>query len=75
MAKEKKPAAEPAGETAVTLKVYPTTQQMVKKLAAMRGLDAMADLFNEPDVVDFFNQLYAAELAKETQRLQEKKRK
>ncbi|MDY3555330.1 hypothetical protein R5W24_004472 [Gemmata sp. JC717] len=69
MAKKK-----PAKQTGVTLKVLPETLELVKKLAAMRGLNSLADLFAEKDVIEFLNHLYAGELAKEAKRLADQKR-
>ncbi len=52
-----------------TLKVHPETLELIKKLSAMRGLNSLADLFAEDDVIDFLNHLYAGELKKEQDRL------
>jgi hypothetical protein len=71
MAKKKEGSAKATG---ATLKVHPDTLELVKKLVAMRGLDTLAELFAESDVVEFLNHLYAQELAKEQARLKAQKK-
>lgn len=74
MADNKKAAGGPAaGDKISTIKVKRSRQQTVMKIAALRGL-SQEELFDQPDVIDFFNHLLLAELHREQERVQPAKK-
>jgi hypothetical protein len=67
------PVEEPEKEKVTSLKVSVEEGRLIVRLATMRGM-SIANLFREPDVQEFFSHLLIVEMARETERLEARKK-
>jgi hypothetical protein len=67
------PAEESGAKKETSLKVSVEDGRLIVRLATMRGM-SIANLFREPDVQEFFSHLLIVEMARETERLEARKK-
>jgi hypothetical protein len=67
------PVEESGAKKETSLKVSVEDGRLIVRLATMRGM-SIANLFREPDVQEFFSHLLIVEMARETERLEARKK-